>query len=176
MAQFSDLASPLFALVLGLSAQILLQRTPRSGRALMLVQQGIRGVVLIALGLWLSTWGTWVAVVLSFLGVVLIVGVPLLLLSTRWVAVIAVAVAVLSDPVNAWARQTLWSVVGGSPVLFDVAVLGLPGLTRTASRTCCRSSCSGRCSCVTASGAIAPSGSWRASRRSPTWCVRCSTS
>jgi uncharacterized protein len=121
MIQLSDLASPLFALVLGLSAQILLQRTPRSGRGLMLVQQGLRGVVLIALGLWLETWGTWVAVVLAFLGVVLLLGVPLLLLSTRWVAVIALALAVLSDPVNAWARATLWPIVGGSPVLYDVA-------------------------------------------------------
>ena len=120
MIQFSDLASPLFALVLGVSAQILLQRTPRSGRTLMLIQQGIRGIVLIALGLWLSTWGTWVAVVLSYLGVVLLVGVPLLLLSTRWVAVIAIAVAVLSDPVNAWAATTLWPFVNGSPILLEV--------------------------------------------------------
>ena len=114
----SDLASPLFALVFGLSAQILLQRTPRASRPLMLVQQGLRGVVLIALGLWLSTWGTWVDIILAYLGVVLILGVPMLLLSTRWVAVIAVAVAVLSDPVNAWAREALWpAMVGASPVV-----------------------------------------------------------
>jgi uncharacterized protein len=114
----SDLASPLFALVLGLSAQILLQRTPRTARTLMLVQQGIRGVALIALGLWLSGWGTWVDIILAYLGIVLILGVPLLLLSTRWVAIIAVAVAVLSDPVNAWAREVLWPVTGASPVVF----------------------------------------------------------
>jgi uncharacterized protein len=115
----SDLASPLFALVFGLSAQILLQRTPRTSRALMLVQQGIRGVVLIALGLWLTTWGTWVDIILSYLGVVLILGVPLLFLSTRWVVVIAVAVAAVSDPVNGWAREALWPVIAGgaSPVV-----------------------------------------------------------
>jgi len=114
----SDLASPLFALVLGLSAQILLQRTPHASRPLMLVQQGIRGVVLIALGLWLSTWGTWVDIILSHLGVVVILGVPLLLLSTRWVASIAVALAVLSDPLNTWAREALWPLMlGASPVV-----------------------------------------------------------
>ena len=87
----------------------------------MLVQQGIRGLVLIGLGVWMSTWDTWVAVVLSFLGVVLLVGVPLLLLSTRWIAVIALALAVLSDPVNAWARTTIWPLIGDSPVLDNVA-------------------------------------------------------
>lgn len=103
----NDVASPLFALVMGLSAQIVLQRTPAGSRGRMLLQQMVRGGVLIVLGLWMGGWGSWVAIVLSYLGLLLIVGVPLLLLSTRWVAGIALGLAVLSDPINAWAREVL---------------------------------------------------------------------
>lgn len=121
MIQLSDLASPLFALVMGLSAQILAQRTPAERRGRMLLQQAARGLVLIALGLWMSDWGTWVAIVLSHLGLLLLVGAPILLLSTRWVIAVAVVVAVISDPVNAWAQQNLWPVVGSSRVLAEIA-------------------------------------------------------
>jgi uncharacterized protein len=114
-------ASPLFALVMGLSAQILLQRTPAASRGWMLLQQFARGVVLIVLGVWMSSWGTWVAVVLAHLGLMLIVGAPLLLLSTRWVAAIAIGLAVLSDPINAWARQALAPLVWASPVAAEIS-------------------------------------------------------
>ena len=113
----SDLASPLFALVMGISAQIVLQRTPRGRRGVMLVQQFARGLVLIALGVWLSTWGTWIAIVLSHLGVVLLIGVPLLFLSTRWLVAVAIALAALSEPLNAWARAALLPVLQSSPLL-----------------------------------------------------------
>ena len=106
-ANISDLASPLFALVMGLSAQLLLKRVPIGRRGRMILQQFARGLVLIALGVWMSTWGTWVAIVLSFLGVLLIVGGPFVLLRTRWVAVAAVVLVVVSDPINAWARENL---------------------------------------------------------------------
>jgi uncharacterized protein len=117
----NDLASPLFALVMGLSAEILLQRTPPRGRGRMLLQQAVRGLVLIALGVWMSEWGSWVAVILSHLGLLLLVGAPILLLSTRWVAVIAIGAAIISDPVNEWARRWLWTAVDGSPVAVLVA-------------------------------------------------------
>ncbi len=117
----NDVASPLFALVMGLSAEILTQRTPRPGRWRMLLQQVARGLVLIALGVWMSNWGSWVAVVLSYLGVLLLVGAPVLLLSTRWVAGIAIGAAVLSDPVNAWARVSLSALVGDSAVATLIA-------------------------------------------------------
>ncbi|MFT4135463.1 DUF418 domain-containing protein [Microbacterium sp.] len=104
----SNLASPLFALVMGVSAHLLLTRTPPDRRGLATVQQAARGVVLIVLGVWMHSWGTWVAVVLQYLGVLLIVGAPLALLATRWVAVAAVVALVLSDPVNAWAREHLF--------------------------------------------------------------------
>lgn len=125
----NDVASPLFALVMGMSAQILARRTPPDRRGALILQQSIRAIALIALGVWLSGWGSWVAIVLSQLGVLLLVGAPILFLSTRWVAGIAVAVALVGDPINAWARDTLrpilipgtpqaeiasWLVLGGS--------------------------------------------------------------
>ena len=112
----NDVASPLFALVMGLSAEILTQRTPRAGRGGMLLQQAARGLLLIALGVWMDNWSSWVAIVLSYLGVLLLVGAPILLLSTRWVIGIAIVVAVVSDPVNAWARQFLWPMLWDAPV------------------------------------------------------------
>lgn len=109
LGNVSDLASPLFALVMGISAQLMLTNAPDGRRGVVTLQQVVRGVVLIVLGVWMSTWGTWVAIVLSFLGVLLIVGAPLVLLGTRALATAAVVIALLSDPVNAWARQSLWA-------------------------------------------------------------------
>ena len=77
---------------------------------------GHQRAVLIALGVWMGSWLTWVAVVLAHLGVLLILGVPILLLSTRWVIVVAIALTVLSDPINAWARSALAPAVSGSPI------------------------------------------------------------
>ncbi|KQQ06125.1 MULTISPECIES: DUF418 domain-containing protein [unclassified Rathayibacter] len=99
-SNLSDLASPLFALVMGMSAALVLARPGASGGRVVL-QNAIRAVILIALGLWLSTWGTWIAIVLAFLGVVLAVGTPILLLRSRLVAAIAVVVVVVGAPLNA---------------------------------------------------------------------------
>lgn len=109
IGNISDLASPLFALVMGVSAQLLFARTPPRRRGIVVAQQIGKGLVLIALGVWMATWGTWVAIVLAFLGVLLIVGAPLALLRTPVVAVIAAVVVLVSDPVNAWARATLYA-------------------------------------------------------------------
>ena len=102
----NDLASPLFALVMGMSAQLVWQRSVRV--PVTLLQQTVRGVILIALGIWMATWGSWVAIVLQPLGMLLIVGVPLLLLGTRvlWMAVLLILV--ISQPVVAAARTGLW--------------------------------------------------------------------
>ncbi|MFT4050816.1 MAG: heparan-alpha-glucosaminide N-acetyltransferase domain-containing protein [Microbacterium sp.] len=135
----SNLASPLFALVMGISAQLLLMRTPPRRRGVATLQQAARGVVLIALGVWMQTWGTWVVIVLQYLGVLLIVGVPLVLLATRWVAVAAAAMFLLSDPVNAWARGHVspvgvwsepmqWVVLGSSYRLTNLLPFFLLGI------------------------------------------------
>jgi len=119
MGNASDVASPLFALVMGLSAEVLMQRTPPRRRGSMLLQQAARGLVLIALGVWMSYWGSWVAIVLSYLGVLLIIGAPILLLSTRWVIGVAIGVAVISDPLNAWARLVL------APAIWDIPLASM---------------------------------------------------
>ena len=96
----NDLASPLFALVMGMSAALVLARPGASGGRVV-VQNLIRGAVLVALGVWLGGWGSWIAIVLPHLGLTLALGTPILLLRSRLVAVVGAAVLVLSAPVNA---------------------------------------------------------------------------
>lgn len=107
MYNVNDVASPLFALVMGMAAQLLAQRTGPGERTRMLVRQAVRALVLVMLGLWLVTWGSWVAVVLGHLGILLAVGAPLVLLPTRWLAALAAGAVVVSAPLNAWARSSL---------------------------------------------------------------------
>ncbi|WP_457100425.1 heparan-alpha-glucosaminide N-acetyltransferase domain-containing protein [Microbacterium sp. P5_E9] len=107
MGQLNDIASPLFALTMGISAQLVASRTPRRSWGVLLVQQIARGFILIALGLWLASWGTWVDVVLAYLGVLLIVGAPLLFLPTIPLAIVAAAVALVSAPLNSWAADAV---------------------------------------------------------------------
>lgn len=102
----NDVASPLFALVMGISAQLVWNR--RVGVARTLLQQSWRGVILFALGIWMATWGSWVAIVLQPLGLLLILGVPLLLLGTRTLIVVAAAIALLSQPLLTLARGATW--------------------------------------------------------------------
>lgn len=124
MSNVNDLASPLFALVMGMSAQLTWNAALRADRVF--VQQALRGVVLIVLGIWVSTWGAWVAVVLAHLGLLLLVGVPLLRLRTAWVAAVAVATLVISDPLNAVARAQAGILTANPVVHFfaDLTVLG----------------------------------------------------
>ncbi|PPH24659.1 acyltransferase family protein [Rathayibacter toxicus] len=97
----SDVASPLFALVMGMSATIVLARPGASGTRV-IVQNLIRAAILIVLGLWLATWGSWIAIVLAYLGIVLALGTPLLLLHSRAVAVLTVLFTLVSTPLNEW--------------------------------------------------------------------------
>ncbi|MFD5224622.1 acyltransferase family protein [Microbacterium sp. NPDC058342] len=102
----NDLASPLFALVMGMSAQLLWNRSRSTPVTLM--QQIVRGIILVLLGLWMASWGSWVAIVLQPLGVLLVVGVPLLLLGTRMLWAVALFVLVISQPVVSAAREGAW--------------------------------------------------------------------
>ncbi|MBM9462910.1 DUF418 domain-containing protein [Aeromicrobium sp. YIM 150415] len=99
LSRVNDVASPLFALVMGISAGVMIQRSASRPRSV-LVHNLVRGVVLIALGIWLETWGSWVAIVLAMLGCLLIIGTPLVLLGRRSVAVIALAFFVFSPLLN----------------------------------------------------------------------------
>ncbi|ROS23252.1 putative membrane protein YeiB [Rathayibacter sp. PhB127] len=96
----NDLASPLFALVMGMSAALVLARPGASGGRVV-VQNLIRGAVLVALGVWLGGWGSWIAIVLPHLGLTLALGTPILLLRSRLVAIVAAVVLVAGAPLNA---------------------------------------------------------------------------
>ena len=100
--QLNDLASPLFAATMGAAAAIVLAKAgpAASARRTVIVQNVIRGIILVLLGLLLSTWGSWIAIVLSFLGIVLAIGTPLVLLGTRALIAVLAAVLVLGAPLN----------------------------------------------------------------------------
>jgi uncharacterized membrane protein YeiB len=103
ISSLNDVASPLFALVMGISAAIVVRRTPTDARArwILIAQNTARGLILILLGLWLSTWGSWIAIVLAPLGLTLMVGTPIVLLRSRWVALVMAVVAIASAPLVA---------------------------------------------------------------------------
>lgn len=115
MGNINSLASPLFALVMGISAQIVWNRNGGVGRTML--QQSLRGVALIALGVWMMTWGSWVAVVLQYLGLLLIIGVPLLLLGTRALIIVTAVIVVASQPILEWARSAAWIYMQPVPVI-----------------------------------------------------------
>jgi uncharacterized membrane protein YeiB len=105
-ANFSDVASPLFALVMGMSAELVWRRGGRMG--VTLLQQTLRGLFLIVLGVWLASWGSWVAIVLAYLGLLIIIGAPILLARTPIVIAVTVLMLVVSQPLLAVARTWTW--------------------------------------------------------------------
>ncbi|MFE6995710.1 hypothetical protein ACFVAE_07105 [Microbacterium sp. NPDC057659] len=115
----NDVASPLFALVMGMSAQLVWNRRAGVGRTIL--QQSVRGVILVVLGLWMMTWGSWVAIILQPLGLLLIVGVPLLLCGSRVLTTLLVVLAVLSQPVLTLARDYAAIIYGQGPVVRALA-------------------------------------------------------
>lgn len=115
MGNINSLASPLFALVMGMAAQIVWNRNSGVGRTIL--QQSLRGIALIALGVWMMTWGSWVAVVLQYLGLLLIVGAPLLLLGTRALIIVTAVIALASQPLLEWTRGAVWIYLQPAPVI-----------------------------------------------------------
>lgn len=113
-ANFSDVASPLFALVMGMSAELVWRRGGRVGTTLL--QQTLRGLFLVVLGVWMATWGSWVAVVLSFLGLLIIIGAPILLARTPIVIAATVLILVVSQPLLDLARTWTWVFTAPLPV------------------------------------------------------------
>ncbi|MFD6700741.1 MULTISPECIES: hypothetical protein [unclassified Microbacterium] len=121
----NDVASPLFALVMGMSAQLIWNSSRRVGATLL--QQAIRGIVLIALGLWMLTWGSWVVIVLPQLGLLLIVGVPMLLLRSRALVVVLAVIVAVGAPLNEYARGQVAQILTQNVLvqwLADWTVLG----------------------------------------------------
>ncbi|MGO4783785.1 acyltransferase family protein [Cryobacterium sp. W22_MBD10_FK3] len=99
--QLNDVASPLFATTMGAAAAIVLAKAgPGRAAGTVILQNVIRGAILVLLGLVLATWGSWIAIVLSFLGIVLAIGTPLVLLGTRALMAVLAVVLVLGAPLN----------------------------------------------------------------------------
>lgn len=108
LTQINNVASPLFCLVMGVAAGIVLTRRDRQVRGQAFVLRNLlRGVVMITLGLLLEQLPTFVAIVLQSLGVTLIVGSVIALLPVVWIAAVAVLTFVLGPVVNAFARANL---------------------------------------------------------------------
>ncbi|WP_068262485.1 DUF418 domain-containing protein [Janibacter limosus] len=104
----NNVASPLFALVMGVSAGIVLtRRRHRAAGATFVVRNVVRGLILIALGVLLQQLGTFVAIVLMSLGATLVVASPLALLPVPILAVTTVATFAIGPWVNAAARAGL---------------------------------------------------------------------
>ena len=96
LLQVNDLASPLFALVMGVAAGLVL---PGSSVPRGLARAAVRGLALIALGVGLEQLDHWVAVILHILGLLVIVGTPLLLLGARWLLGLAVVLLLVAPSV-----------------------------------------------------------------------------
>lgn len=113
-SHFNALASPLFALVMGMAAEIVWRRGGRVSTTLL--QQSIRGLVLIALGVWMATWGSWVDVILAYLGLLLIVGAPMLLAKTPVLIGVTAALLLISQPLVTAARGWTWIYTAPTPI------------------------------------------------------------
>lgn len=111
---FSEAASPLFALVMGMSAELVRRRGRRVGTTLL--QEMLRGLVLVVLGVWMASWGSWVAVILAYLGLLIIVGAPILLARTPVVIAVTAVILVASQPLLELSRGWAWVYTAPLPV------------------------------------------------------------
>lgn len=104
----NTVASPLFALVMGVSAGIVLtrRRRPRTGTTFVL-RNVARGLLLIVIGVALEQLHSFIAIVLMSLGATLAVAAPLALLPAPVVAATAVTTFVVGPWLNAAARAAL---------------------------------------------------------------------
>jgi peptidoglycan/LPS O-acetylase OafA/YrhL len=112
LQQVNDLASPLFALVMGVAAGLVFRRSEAArgdARAL------IKGLALILLGTVLEQLEHWVAVILHILGLLLIVGTPLLRLTSRWLLGLAAALFVAGPWLIRAVTRAAGGVAGGQP-------------------------------------------------------------
>ncbi|MFC7489515.1 MULTISPECIES: acyltransferase family protein [unclassified Knoellia] len=106
LQQVNDLASPLFVLVMGVAAGLAFGRGVASRG---ITRAVVKGVALILLGVGLEQLDHWVAVILHVLGLLLIVGTPLLVLGSRWLVGIAAVLFV----VGPWVIEAVTRAAGG---------------------------------------------------------------
>ncbi|KRE42021.1 hypothetical protein ASG74_05975 [Knoellia sp. Soil729] len=112
LQQVNDLASPLFALVMGVAAGLVFRRSDAARGDARAV---VKGLALILLGTLLEQLDHWVAVILHILGLLLILGTPLLRLAARWLLGLAAALFVAGPWVIRAATRAAGGVAGGQP-------------------------------------------------------------
>lgn len=108
-ALLNDVASPLFALVIGATIALNTRGAHYADRSRdrsrYRVETAIKAAVLIALGLALDLGYSGVAVVLDFLGATLLIALPFLFMSTRWLLAATAVLCVAGPPAIEWARD-----------------------------------------------------------------------
>ncbi len=104
-AILNDVASPLFALVIGATVAInTAGEMERPDRRRFRVQTAIKAIALIVLGLLLDLLEAHVAIVLAYLGATLLVALPLLFLSSRVLMVVTAVLCLVAPPLTELAR------------------------------------------------------------------------
>lgn len=119
-------ASALFAVLAGVSMALMSGRTePVRGqdRWRLMLGLAIRAVLIALLGLWLAGLGTGIAIILTYYGLLFLLGIPFLGLRARSLAVLAAAWLVLAPVVSHLVRPELPERQWGSP---DFARLAEP--------------------------------------------------
>ncbi|SDL46591.1 Uncharacterized membrane protein YeiB [Glycomyces sambucus] len=107
-------SSALFATLAGLSLVLIAGGPrPKTGRPLRqaVVRIAIRAVLLLALGTWLTSLGTSIAVILAFYGLYFLLALPFVKLRARTLAILAAAVG-LGGPLLVqwvWTADTAWT-------------------------------------------------------------------
>lgn len=120
LVMINNVASPLFAIVMGISAGIVLTRQDKPVVGWVFVARNvIRGLILIVIGMALELLGTFVAIVLMSLGATLVVAAPLALLPIPAVGSLAVVVFAVGPFVNAVAREARGPVYAQARSWFD---------------------------------------------------------
>ncbi|WP_448809173.1 DUF418 domain-containing protein [Agromyces bauzanensis] len=107
-ALLNDVASPVFALVIGATIAFNTrgdQFADRTSRSRFRVQTALKAAALIVLGLALDLAYSGVAVVLDFVGATLLVALPLLFLSTRALLVATATLCIAGPPIIGWASD-----------------------------------------------------------------------
>ncbi|WP_271985621.1 acyltransferase family protein [Pseudoclavibacter terrae] len=126
----NDAASPLFALVIGVTAGYQLREASRwdaRRKSFFAISWVIKSIVLILVGLLLSINFSGVLIVLDFLGIMMLVATPFLFLPAAWSAGAALVFLAAAPIVNEAARN--WALTSASmydptALLLDWTVLG----------------------------------------------------
>jgi uncharacterized membrane protein YeiB len=111
-ALLNDVASPLFAFVIGATLALNIGGLPRTERTRFRIQTAIKAAALIVLGFSLDLVEAHVAVVLDYLGAAMLVAIPLLFCSTRTLLAITAALCVAGPLITDAARQATFAVPG----------------------------------------------------------------